>query len=99
MKPYRFHREADAEFTDALNYYSDRAAELGGRFYDEIEQVVAEVCAHPQRFRQIDPPVRRHLVPSFPYCAALHRRAGSHLDHRGRAAEKGPEYWRHRLER
>lgn len=96
MKPYRFHREADAEFTDALTHYSDRGAELGERFYDEIEQVIAEVCAHPQRF---DPPVRRRLVPSFPYALL-------YIDEPDRVwiiavapLKRDPDYWRHRLQR
>ena len=97
MKPYRFPREADAEFTGALRYYSGLGPELGGRFYDEIEQMIAEECAHPQRFRQIDPPVRRHLVPSFPYALL-------YIDEPDRVwivavtpLKRDPDYWRHRL--
>ena len=97
MKPFRFHREADAEFTDALDHYAGLGADLGGRFYDELEQVIAEACAHPQRFRQIDPPVRRHLVPSFPYALL-------YIDEPDRVwivavmpLKRDPDYWKHRL--
>ena len=97
MKPYRFHREADAEFTDALGYYAGLGPELGGRFYDEVEQVIAAVCAHPRRFRQIDSPVRRHLLPDFPYALL-------YIDKPDRVwiiavapLKREPYYWRHRL--
>lgn len=38
MKPHGFHREADAEYAEAAEHYAGLGAELGGRFYDEIER-------------------------------------------------------------
>jgi hypothetical protein len=38
-----------------------------GRFYDEIERLIAEACAAPRRFRRVDGEVRRHLADDFPY--------------------------------
>lgn len=97
MKPYRFHREADAEFTDALAHYAGLDPKLGGWFYDEVEQILAAVCAHPQRFRQIDPPVRRHLLTDFPYAVL-------YIDEPDRVwviavapLKRDPNYWKHRL--
>lgn len=97
MKPYRFEREADAEFTAALTYYAQTNAELGLRFYDEVEEALADVCAHPRRARQIDPPVRRRLLPSFPYALL-------YIDEPERIwivsvmpLKREPGYWRHRV--
>ncbi len=97
MKPYRFHREADAEFTEALRHYTAVGAELGGRFYDEVEAALSEVCAHPRRFRPIDPPVRRRLLPGFPYALL-------YIDEPDRVwvtavapLKRDPDYWKHRL--
>ena len=67
MKPHRFHPEADEEYAAAASHYAEISAELGGRFYDEIEHLVAEVCSAPHRFRRIDADVRRHLAGDFPY--------------------------------
>ncbi len=39
VNPFRFHREADAEFTDALDHYAGFGADPGGRCYDELERV------------------------------------------------------------
>lgn len=67
MKPHRFHREADEEFTGALQHYFDISPALGGRFYDEINRLILEIRTHPARYRMFDPPVRRLLAEDFPY--------------------------------
>ena len=97
MKPYRFHREADAEFTDALLYYSELGAALSHRFYDEIQAGLAEVCAHPLRFRQIDPPVRRYLLPSFRYALLYIAEPDRVWIIAVAPLRREPGYWKHRL--
>lgn len=61
------HEEAQDEFLAALDHYATISPDLGERFYDEIERLMREVCAAPQRFRKYDPPARRHLGRDFPY--------------------------------
>jgi plasmid stabilization system protein ParE len=97
VKPYRFHREADAEFTAELRWYAETSPDLGNRFYDAVEQILREICAHPQRYRQIDPPVRRYLVPNFPYAVL-------YIDEPDRVwivaimpLRREPGYWKHRV--
>lgn len=67
MKPHVFHPDADAEYAEAALYYSERANDLGGRFYEEIERAIVEIRKAPRRFRQFDPPARRYLARDFPY--------------------------------
>lgn len=97
MKPYRFHREADAESSEALRYYSGLSAELGGRFYDEIEEALADVRAHPVRFRLVEPPVRRRLLPSFPYALLYIDEADRIWVVAVAPLKRRPDYWKHRL--
>jgi hypothetical protein len=52
---------------EGVRYYSKIDAELGIRFYSEMERLIREVCSDPQRFRRFDPPVRRHFGNWFPY--------------------------------
>jgi hypothetical protein len=40
---------------------------LGGLLYDEIEQLIQEVCRQPERFFPLSPPARRALARKFPY--------------------------------
>jgi hypothetical protein len=60
------HPEADEEFAGAIRYYSKISPELGVRFYHEMERLLREACTDPQRFRQFDPPARRHFSHVFP---------------------------------
>jgi hypothetical protein len=64
---HALHPEADEELAEAVRYYSAIDPELGIRFYHEIERLILEVCAEPQRFCRFDPPARRHFSHWFPY--------------------------------
>lgn len=61
------HPEADDEFAGAVAYYSEISPELGVRFYREMERLLYEIAANPERFRKFDPPARRHFSNDFPY--------------------------------
>ena len=67
MKPFTFHPEARLEVTAAARYYAGKSPALAQRFYAEIDEVVAEICARPALRRMFDPPARRHSGPVFPY--------------------------------
>lgn len=64
---HTIHPEADAEFAEAVRYYTEIAPDLGVRFYREMERLIRDVCANPERFRKFDPSARRHFSAVFPY--------------------------------
>jgi toxin ParE1/3/4 len=97
VKPYAFHPDAGAEYTQAAQYYAARAPELGVHFYDEIERIIGEVRRQPERFFRFSPPARRALARKFPYSVI-------YLDEPDRVwivavmhAQRRPGYWRERL--
>ncbi|MDA1274222.1 MAG: type II toxin-antitoxin system RelE/ParE family toxin [Verrucomicrobia bacterium] len=97
MKPHTFHPEAGQEYTQAVERYASIDSELGNRFYDEIERLIGNVCADPERFFQIRAPVRRALSRDFPYSVV-------YIDQPDRMwivavmhAKRRPDYWRDRL--
>jgi len=45
VKPYRFHRQADAEFTAAVEHYRAISETLGQRFYLTIDELLDEICS------------------------------------------------------
>ena len=94
---HRFHPEADAEFAEAVHYYAEIAPELGARFYREMERLIRDVCAHPDRFREFDPAARRHFSAQFPYAVIYLEKP----DHVWIVAimhmKRKPGYWRDRL--
>jgi hypothetical protein len=92
-----FHPAADEEFAQAVRYDAEIDPGLGVRFYREIERLIGDVCAHPERYRKIDPSVRRHIGTDFPFALIYLEKpehiwivAVMHLKRR-------PGYWRERL--
>ena len=88
---------ADEEFAAAVRYYSEISPELGVRFYRDMERLLREACAHPERYWKFDPPARRHLSRDFPYTTVFLEKP----DHIWVLAvmnmKRRPGYWRERL--
>lgn len=92
------HAEAQAEFLAAIDHYSSISAELGERFYAEIERLIQEVCAAPRRFRQYDSPARRHLSRDFPFAVVYLERADHVWIIAVMPLRREPDYWKQRLD-
>jgi hypothetical protein len=92
------HVEAQAEFLAAIDHYSAISAELGERFYAEMERLIREVCAAPRRFRQYDPPARRHLSQDFPFAVIYLEREDHIWILAVMPLRREPDYWKHRLD-
>jgi plasmid stabilization system protein ParE len=93
----RFHPAAGEELNEAGQYYAAINPELGVRFYREIERLIAEINADPQRFRKFHPPARRHFGACFPYAViyvdppdGVRILAVMHMS-------RHPDYWKERL--
>ena len=97
MKPFDLHPEASEEFNEALRHYAAISPELGGRFYDEIERLIAEARTHPKAFRVIRPPVRRHFTREFPYGILYVERPEDIWILAVMPLHREPDYWVHRL--
>jgi toxin ParE1/3/4 len=85
------------ELADAAQYYAGIVPELGQRFYAVIDQLIADACRTPGRFRFISQPARRHFTREFPYGIIYVERpddiwilAVMHL-------HREPGYWKQRL--
>ncbi len=91
------HPEADAEFADAIRYYTEIDPQLGIDFYREVERVIREICARPQRFRRFDPPARRALTERFPYAIIYLEQPDGILIVAVMHGVREPGYWRSRL--
>lgn len=98
MKPYRFHRHADAEFAAAALHYATVSPELGQRVYRSIHALLAEICAAPTQSRTFMPPARQHFRLPFPYAVVYIDKP----DHVWVIAispfRRSPGYWSKRIE-
>ena len=97
MKPHAFHPEADEEYAEAAQRYAEVSPELAGRFYDEIERLIAEASERPKLFRQVRPPVRRHFTRDVPYGILYTDRPDDIWILAVMPLHREPNYWVHRL--
>ncbi len=67
MRRFAFHPAADAEITDAAQYYETRVPGLGADLLDEIERALSQISAHPEACQRVGNRVRRKLLWRFPY--------------------------------
>jgi hypothetical protein len=97
VKPYTFHPAAGQEYADAAGYYAAISAELGGRFYEEIERLITQACRQPDRFFKFSPPARRVLARKFPFSVVYLNEPDRIWIVAVMHAKRRPGYWRERL--
>ena len=97
MKSHRFHREADEEYAAAASHYAALSPDLGARFFDEIEHLIADACTAPHRFRRIDGDVRRHLADNFPFALLYLNEPDTVWIVAVMPLKRDPGCWKHRL--
>jgi len=95
---FLLHPEADEEFAGAVRYYTSISSQLGVRFYREMERLFREVCAAPKRFREFEPPARRHFSRDFPYAVIYLEKSDYLWIVAVMHMKRQPGYWRGRLE-
>ena len=98
MKPHGFHREAEAEYAQAAFEYAAVSVELGGRFYDEIERLIVEVCRRPEMYRYIRKPIRRHVSMTFPFGILYEDKPEVVRILAIMPLHRDPNYWVHRID-
>lgn len=97
VKPSRIEEGAEADLAEALEFYREESEVLAGRLYEEINRLIAEVCAAPRLYHVVAPPVRRHFSETFPY-AVLYVEKPDHVLILAIAHfKRRPGYWRERL--
>jgi toxin ParE1/3/4 len=62
-----FHKLAEAELHEAIQYYESAVWGLGAAFLAEVERSIAQIRAHPEAAPFILKVVRRKILPRFPY--------------------------------
>jgi toxin ParE1/3/4 len=97
VKPYGFHREAAEEYARAAQDYAAVSPELGRRFHDEMERLIADVCRWPGMYRCIQKPIRRHFSTIFPYGILYEDRSDEVRILAVMPLHRDPDYWVHRV--
>lgn len=67
MKLIGFHPEADAELTEAAQFYEGRQPGLGSDLLAEVERALGQILTHPEALQRIGRRARRKPLWRFPY--------------------------------
>lgn len=94
---YILHPLADAEFAEAISFYSSEDAALGIRFYQEIERLLWKINEQPLLYRRFDPPARRAISRDFPYAVVFVEEGDNIFVLAIMHLHQEPGYWRTRL--
>ena len=97
MRLIGFHPEADAEVTEAAQYYEVRQPGLGLGLLGEVERALDQILANPEASQRIGTRVRRKALWRFP-CNLLDAAYPDRIRIVACAHQKRrPFYWRKRL--
>ena len=67
MRSLLLRPQAQLDAADAAGWYEDQRTGLGIRFLAALDHVLSRARLSPFQFPEIDPCVRRGLLPRFPY--------------------------------
>lgn len=93
---YRFHSEASAEFEAAIRYYKKRQSGLQLSFFAAVEEAITRILEDPERWRAIQPEVRRCLTRTFPYAIIYSVQGDTVFILAVAHGSREPGYWEHR---
>jgi len=89
-----FHRLAERELREAVDYYDERSPGLGGELLTEIRQATLLLSRHPKLAPRTHGRLRGFILPRFPYTILYRPLANGDLRILAIAHHKRrPKYW------
>jgi plasmid stabilization system protein ParE len=96
MKPIRFHREADQELGEVLDWYYERSEAAAQAFALEIDHALRTIRQAPLRWPTALRGARAFVLDRFPYTVFYRVGADNVLITAIAHQSRRPGYWRHR---
>lgn len=94
--PVSFRAVAQAEYDEAVAWYDEALAGLGSDFESEVQAVLDEASATPDRYPLAEGDVREAPVRGFPYCVYYRVRSGKLIVVAVYHQSRDPSGWRGR---
>lgn len=94
---FRFHPYAEAELSDAIQYYEDVESGLGQDFAVEVYLAIQRAIAYPRAWMVLAGEVRRALVRRFPYGVLYSEERDGILIVAVMHLHRAPGYWSERV--
>jgi len=93
---YSFHQAAEAELTQAVEYYNACRPNLGWEFAAEVQAAIQNIVAYPEAWTPLSKRARRCLVRRFPYGVIYERRGDTIRIIAVMQLNRKPDYWQGR---
>lgn len=93
----QFLEPAQAEFTDAVNYYNAQNEGLGFEFSDEIQAAIVRIIEYPEAWSLISKRTRRCRTKRFPYGIIYQVRGNTLLIIALMHLHREPQSWKTRI--
>ena len=91
-----FHPDAEAELTQAVDFYAQQGPGLDARFIAELEYALAQIVRFPEAAGPIHGDLRRKLLSSYPF-SLIYRLTDTQIRVLAVAHQKRrPFYWQTR---
>ena len=92
----RIHPEAEAEFLNSVDFYSEDSAHNAERFIREIEEALDAISLFPERYPVFEYGARVRILKRFPFSVVYRVKENEvhivAIEHQSRE----PGYWRER---
>jgi hypothetical protein len=72
MKPFNIESAAVKELFEAVCFYNDQEPELGGRFFDAVNDAISAIRKSPLLWRETRKGIRRYILYKFPFSIIYH---------------------------
>ncbi|MEX2517207.1 MAG: type II toxin-antitoxin system RelE/ParE family toxin [Gammaproteobacteria bacterium] len=93
----RFHPDAEAELSEAIQYYENVESGLGQDFAVEAYSAIQRAIAYPHAWMVLEGEVRRALVRRFPYGVLYSEESDGILIIAVMHLHRAPGYWSERV--
>jgi plasmid stabilization system protein ParE len=97
MKPFIIFAAAEEELQEAFLFYDARSKNVGKYFMSAIKSSLARIRSNPSAWPMVKPPVRRKIVPRFPYAVYFRNDRDRIVIVAFMHMHRRPGYWSDRL--
>lgn len=94
---FHFHPDAEAELSEAIQYYENVEPGLGQDFAVEVYSAVQRAITYPNAWMVLEGEVRRSLVRRFPYGVLYSEEGDGILIVAVMHLHRDPGYWKGRV--
>lgn len=98
MANVALHPDAESEYQAAVRWYQQRSQAAARRFVAEVDRILAEIGARPDRFGWYDNEFREAALRRYPYSVVYRVEASGDVQIVAVAhASREPGYWQARV--